>query len=255
MKPNDDLARWGEPPASDSELLLANLLGEWLESAAPEAAARGATPPPARPPGDEDLVEAHSWIEQMIDTVATCSGVFGTPPLSAAGARTEQQAPVDLRLRVLREVGRLRFEPVASTHDRPTVLRDMRRAPEDPERVTLRTGDRVRIEVVCDRDGCVTVLNVGPTGTLNLLYPDSPSQPAGVRAGTPLLIADVRMTPPPGRERLYAVWSRVPLASADLASLTHTGATLRDMEKVHDSLATLRPEDWHSVMLELEHRG
>jgi hypothetical protein len=108
--------------------------------------------------------------------------------------------------------------------------------------------------VVCDRDGCVTVLNVGPTGTLNLLYPDDPAQAAPVRAQTPLLIADVRMTPPAGRERLYAVWSRTPPAAAQLASLTSTGMALRDMQKVQETLAEQRPEDWHAVMLELEHR-
>jgi hypothetical protein len=251
MKPNDDLERWGEPPASDSELLLANLLGDLLESNQPEASARSATPLPARLAGEENLLEVHGWIEQMIDTVLTCSGAFTAPVQSTAA----QTPTVDLRLRVLREAGPLRFQPVASTHDRPTVVRDMRRTPDDPERISLRTGDRVRIEVVSDRDGCVTVLNVGPTGTLHLLYPDDPAQPTAVRAGTPLLIADVRMTPPAGRERLYAVWSRTPPAAAQLASLTRTGPALRDMEKVHDTLAPLRPEDWHAVMLELEHRA
>ena len=31
MTPNDDLARWGEPPASEAELALANLLANLLD--------------------------------------------------------------------------------------------------------------------------------------------------------------------------------------------------------------------------------
>jgi hypothetical protein len=30
---------------------------------------------------------------------------------------------------------------------------------------------------------------------------------------------------------------------------------LRDMRRVEEALAELRPEDWHAVLLELEHQG
>jgi hypothetical protein len=162
---------------------------------------------------------------------------------------------VDLSLRVLRQMGPLQFQPVASTHPAPLVLRDLRRVPDNPDRVILRTGDRVRLEVLCNRDGYLTVLNVGPAGAVHLLYPDDPRLSAALRARTPVLIADVELTPPAGRERLYAVWSRVPLPQAQLLGLVRPGPVTRDMQRVQQTLETLRPDDWHAVMLELDHRS
>jgi hypothetical protein len=252
MTANDDLARWGEPPANEAELALADLLAAALDvpsETIPSALTRSYQ---SLPPQGQDLLEAHGWIEEMISSVLAQSGLLEgeTQPAGQPSPRAGE-----LRLRVLRQVTPLQFLPVASTHPAPMVLRDLRRVPEDPDRVILRTGDRVRIEVLCDQDGYLTVFNIGPAGTLNLLYPEGPSQSLPLRARTPLLIADVELTPPAGRERLFAVWSRQPLAQAQLAGLVRPGAVTRDMQRVQDTLETMRAEDWQAVMLELEHRG
>jgi hypothetical protein len=238
MTPNDDLARWGEPPATEAELALANLLADALASPTQ----------PAVP--DPHLLETSGWIEDMVETVLTHVGPLEALPLPAASAGPR----IDLRLRVLREVGPSRYQPIASTHPQPMVLRDLRRVPADADRVTLRTGDRVRLEMECDRDGYLTVFNIGPAGTLNVLYPDD-GPGAALRAGAPLVIADVEMTPPAGRERVYAIWSRVPQDAGRLARLVRPGVVLRDMQRVQETLQELRPEDWHAVMLELDHAG
>jgi serine/threonine protein kinase len=175
-------------------------------------------------------------------------------------------APVDLRLTVSRQVGRGEFVPVASTTPQPEgFLRDLRRVPKSPNQVRLRLGDRVRLEVRADRDGFVVVFNVGPTGNLNLLYP---AEPVGgvtprVKAHEPLHILDIELTPPAGHERLVAVWSREPLpmrleelrSLADSVELPATGPyrATRDMVRVQQSLRHLRPEDRHTVVLELDH--
>jgi hypothetical protein len=135
--------------------------------------------------------------------------------------------------------------------------------PPLPERVGLRTGDRVRIEVLTDRAGFVTVFNVGPTGQLNLLYPEpgSTAEPVPVPAHQPLHVLDVALTPPAGDERLFAVWSRVPLPLQQAVELTRGDHDLvsasyratRNMERVQQSVRQLRREDWHAVVLELDH--
>jgi hypothetical protein len=250
MTPNDDLARWGEPPANADELALADQLAEALDTFRADTGEPSRTRSVLSPPGQR-LLEVNAWIEQMIASVLTHARLFENLPLPAdAGGPM-----VDLRLRVLRQTGSLQFEPVASTHPQPMVLRDLRRVPADPDRVSLRTGDRVRVEVQCDHDGYLTIFNIGPAGALNMLYPDSPSRAVALPARTPLRIADVEMTPPAGREQVYAVWSRVPLPSGQLAGLVRPGVRTRDMQRVQDTLATLRAEDWHAVMLELEHQG
>jgi serine/threonine protein kinase len=181
-----------------------------------------------------------------------------------------ERAPVDLRLIVSRQMGTGLFVPVAATHPQPPrsrMTRDMKKVPPSPDQVRLRTGDRVRVEVVADREGYVTVFNVGPTGNLNLLHPEGDLQIAVSRIlpHRPVQVVDVEMTPPTGRERVFAVWTRQPLALRldQLHSLVElkTGAppasrpyvATRDMKRVQQSVQTLRPEDRHSVVLELDH--
>ena len=175
-----------------------------------------------------------------------------------------------MRLIVSRESGPDDYVPVAATHpQRPSgrVTRDMKKVPPSPDHVRLRTGDRVRIEVGIDRPGFLTVFNVGPAGSLNLLYPDADTQHRStwIAANQPLHIGDVEMTPPAGRERLFAVWTGQPLALRldRLRSLVERKngdprasrpyVATRDMKRVQHWVQELKPEDWHAVALELDH--
>jgi serine/threonine protein kinase len=173
-------------------------------------------------------------------------------------------APVQLRLTVGRQEGANQYVPVAGTHPQPRgVTRNMTKVPPEPECVVLHTGDRVRIEVIADWDGFFTVFNVGPTGQLNLLYPEPDGTSALVRANESLHVTDVAMTPPAGDERLFAVWSRAPLPLDQAVALTRgEGGALspsyratRNMERVQQSVRQLGREDWHAVVLELDHVG
>jgi hypothetical protein len=184
-----------------------------------------------------------------------------------AGAAPAPPAPVALRLVISRQVGPGRFQAVATTDPRATVAtRDMRRVPPAPGQARVRTGERVRIEAVADRDGYLTVFNVGPTGGLNLLYPEDPAQlaaPRPVAAHRLEQIVDVEMTPPAGRERLVAVWTRrpLPLRLEQLPSLVEGGdlhasrpyRATRDMSRVQQSLEGLDRRDRHAIALELDH--
>ena len=93
-----------------------------------------------------------------------------------------------------------------------------------------------------------------------------PRHPAApIAANRPLHIVDVEMTPPAGRERLFAVWTRQPLSLRldQLHSLVERKdgdspasrpyVATRDMKRVQQSVQQLRPEDWHAVVLELDH--
>ena len=183
-----------------------------------------------------------------------------TPTPEAGG-----KSPVNMRLVVSRRVQDGSYKSVATTKPVPRGLRDMKKVPQRPEEVSVRTGEWVRIEVVADKTGYVTVFNIGPTGNLNLLYPDEPSTtPPPVEANKPLHVLDVEMTPPVGRERVFAVWSKkpLPIRLEELRSLTEQGKipgsrpyhSSRDMKRVQKSVAQSRPEDWLAVVLELDHR-
>jgi serine/threonine protein kinase len=186
--------------------------------------------------------------------------------LTLPSAGEKPAAPVNLRLIVSRQVDRSRFVPVAATKPpSERFLRDLQRVPPSPDQVLLRTGDRVRLEVLADQPGFVVVFNVGPTGNLNLLYPigtDGGKTPR-LEANRPLHILDVELTPPAGRERLVAIWSRepLPLQLEELLGLAERDEALpsvayratRDMVRVQQSLRTIRPEDRRTLVLELGH--
>ena len=192
----------------------------------------------------------------------------GTGSKPPAGPTTvpgpPQPAPVDLRLIVSRQVGPHLFVPVAASHPQPPpgrVTRDMKKVPPPPDQVQFRTGDRVRVEVVADKEGYLTVFNVGPTGNLNLIYPEGDPQIAGslIQPNRPVHILDVEMTPPAGRERLFAVWSREPLRLEQLAGLADPGPVsksyraTRDMKRVQDSVYRLQPDNRQVAVVDVEH--
>ena len=147
----------------------------------------------------------------------------------------------------------------------------MKKIPPSPDQVRLHTGDRVRIEVSTSRPGFLTVFNVGPTGSLNLLYPDCENQPASppppIEPNRPLHIVDVELTLPAGPERLFAVWTRQPLSLRldQLHSLvkrknedspaSRPYVATRDMKRVQQSVQQLRAKDWQAVVLELDHES
>ncbi len=159
------------------------------------------------------------------------------------------------------------FQPIATSHHTPgpqRATRDLKRVPATPKTAAVRTGERVRIQAVLDREGYLTVFNIGPTGNLNLLYPeDATAPPRKLAAGT-VDVIEVEFEPPVGKERVFAFWSRVPLPLApnDLrgliedknASETSAYRATRDMRRVKDSVQKLPPNDWHAVGLELDHR-
>jgi hypothetical protein len=166
---------------------------------------------------------------------------------------------VNLRLSVVREGGETVTPAADST--RPAT-RDLKRVPPRPARVRLRTGERARLEARADQTGHVTVFNVGPMGNLTLLYPHGAAEARPLPAGEPLHVV-VQATAPAGRERVFALWTRRPLAlrAEELRSLVERGEVpgsgayraTRDMVRVRRSLDALPAGDAEAVVLELEH--
>jgi hypothetical protein len=181
-------------------------------------------------------------------------------PAGAAGP-----APVDLRVLVSRDQGHATYQPMQTVRpESGQWQRDLKRVPPLPEQVRLRTGDRVRIQVRADRVGYITVFNVGPSGNFHLLWPDQPNAlPPRVEANQPLDVLQVEVTPPPGRERLVATWTREPVPLNQVLRLAGQGAeevsrpyrATRDLERVQESVRLLPRDDWQVVVLELDHEA
>jgi serine/threonine protein kinase len=208
---------------------------------------------PARRPGLPDFAVALR---------GTLNQLLADSLLRIEQPASQPSAPV--RLLVSRRVGRDTFVPVAASHPAPErLLRDLRVVPREPDRVELRTGDVLRIEAETDRPGFLTVFNVGPTGNLNALLPAESAGPVGVEPGQSVPVLDVELTPPAGRERLFALWTReaLRLDRQELRRLAQEGnlggsepyRATRDMARIQDLVGRLGPSDWQAAVLELDH--
>jgi hypothetical protein len=186
--------------------------------------------------------------------------------LSPSGTAAPPTGPA-VRLTVFRLGDDGRYTQLAAARRAlPRLKRNLEVVPLEPEGVVVRTGDRVRIEAAADRDGYLTVFNVGPTGDLTLLYPN-PSMAAGpavVAANHPVVIAEVKVTLPAGSERVFALWSRekLPVSLAELArqaageaSVSRAYRATRNLVQVEQSVQRLPSEDWRAAVVELQHRA
>jgi serine/threonine protein kinase len=153
-------------------------------------------------------------------------------------------------------------EPLVASHtstDRLT--RDLKKVPPSPGRITLRTGERIQLELAIEEPGYIIAFNVGPTGNLNLLIPNDPSENTRMERGT-FTVLEAELTPPAGKERVVAVWSRdpLPLRLDELAGLVKgeyaTPApyrVTRDLKRVDNAVTSLSPEAVSTASVELDH--
>jgi serine/threonine protein kinase len=141
--------------------------------------------------------------------------------------------------------------------------RDMKRVPDRPVSAIVRTGDILRIEALANRDGYLSVYNLGPTGNLNKVYPvgspESVQKASRIVARQVVHIADVEIVPPSGRERLFAIWSPRPLEDNTAIHIVVAHEPIesaarratRDMRRLNQSLQ--EAADCMTVVVEVEH--
>jgi hypothetical protein len=92
MRTNDDLARWGEPPADAAEETLAEQLGETLERTRFAGAQRGGSSVPALGP-DAELLETGSWLDDLVESVLEQSGILASIAELTGGAAPPVPGP------------------------------------------------------------------------------------------------------------------------------------------------------------------
>jgi hypothetical protein len=226
-----------------------------------------AADPAKRPRLEEFLTQLRGTLNVLLADSLPLQST--TAPSGLAVAKASIVAPpgaVDLRLVIRRKVGDT-YQAVATTHVRAVPLtRNMTKVPKQPDQVRVYTGDEVAIEASADREGYVTIFNVGPSGDLNSLHADEVKAPAGHRR----VIDGITMTEPAGRERVVAIWSAEPLREPleelnNLATSNAVGSpsaeipggrqyrATRNMVRIKQSITQLPASKWHAVVLELDH--
>jgi serine/threonine protein kinase len=122
--------------------------------------------------------------------------------------------PTVARLQVMvaaADEGDLVFRPIACDVGHAAHARDLEPVAEPAPVTVVRTGQLVRLEVTADADGYLTVLNLGSSGNLHVLFPNPLARDNRIHAGRPHRLT-VKLTPPTGTDRAAVLWTRGPSA-------------------------------------------
>jgi serine/threonine protein kinase len=131
---------------------------------------------------------------------------------------------------------------------------------------SFRSGDELRLVVSSERDGFLTLTNVGTSGKVTPLFPNEHAPAKRLRAGERCRIPAagdpfrLQLGGPPGRELIKAIVSDQPL---DLGELTVVrgglrarppGYRTRDVQvlEARERLAAMPPGSWAEATLELD---
>ena len=170
---------WRRVPDTIEQLIRRGLAYQWAD----------------RPSSAEFAVEASPSIEPASD---------GPPKTRASGTGGPRRGKSHNGSQQARQ--RWPISPTQQSAARPQrFLRDAKIVPQAPSTVTLSTGDLLQIETEVSEDGYLTIFNIGPTGNLNLLYPDSDGQRSQAIACRPLVLPGIQLIPRPVGSRFNLV--------------------------------------------------
>lgn len=132
-----------------------------------------------------------------------------------------------------------------------------------PSSLQAKTGEHVLIRVTANQIGYLTILNVGPSGNLNVLEENLPVTAPGKNWECETILA-----PPQGRERVFAIWTKTPfIRTADLrdetlpkeGSLDDTKSlprrATRDLVRIDQSARSHQEKEKSVAVVEIEHVG
>jgi serine/threonine protein kinase len=175
--------------------------------------------------------------------------------------RSGSRVKLDVSVSSARE-GELVFRPVPLEAQPVEPTRNMVLVPEPAPVAPVRTGDLVRLEVTADADGYLTVLNLGSSGELRVVFPNPAARDNRVRAGQPHRLT-VKLTPPAGTDRAAVIWTARPstLAPAEWRERIEAGqmATLpaaestRGMDFVLHEAGEHTGDSWAACVVAVSH--
>ena len=159
------------------------------------------------------------------------------------------------------EEGDLAFRPVVCQQQSLEPHRGAEFVPEPSPVASVETGNLIRFEVTASADGFLTVLNLGSSGKMSVVFPNRRSPDNRVGAGVPHRVT-VKMIPPPGTDRMAFIWTRQPdrltpdqwrkRIEIEPATAQPLEAT-RDVDFVVDEIAREAPDAWTAEVVTIVH--
>jgi serine/threonine protein kinase len=154
------------------------------------------------------------------------------------------------------------FRPISCEIQAVEPARDMEYVSQTAPMAAVRTGDLVRLEMTADKDGYLTVLNLGSSGQLKVVFPNPLARDNRICAGRGHRLT-LKLTPPAGTDRAAVIWTRQPnsltptewrsrIEAGQMAAASPEQAT-RGMDFVlHE--ASVQPGDaWTAAVVAIRH--
>jgi hypothetical protein len=154
------------------------------------------------------------------------------------------------------------FRPVPCHIARVESAPEPNLVPEPAPVAAVRTGQLVRLELAADAEGYLTVLNLGSSGQLRVLFPNPLCPDNRIRPGRPHTLT-VKLTPPAGTDRAAVIWTRRPgtlsleewrqrMEAGQPAGLPPTESS-RGMDLVLHQAGEQGTDDWTAAVVAIAH--
>ncbi len=160
--------------------------------------------------------------------VRTCTTVAAATFIALAAPVCAQDAPsTDTELERNLSVAQ---KPIFEIYQLQPVRHISIQASVDRSSLTYAIGEALRVLVRPLQDAYITVVDVGSSGRVALLYPNHFQSGTRVRAGTTLSIPtrsahwEIKVSGPPGTDLIQVIASRRPLTLPELGQVVRTNA-------------------------------
>jgi Protein kinase domain/Domain of unknown function (DUF4384) len=156
------------------------------------------------------------------------------------------------------------WQRIVCTPQRVERTRDMEFVPEPAPVAAVRTGHLLRLEMTADGDGYFTVLNLGSSGKLTVVFPNPVAADNRAVANQTQAVT-LRLTPPAGTDRAAVVWTRRPnslnpaewrerIEAGKLATAESSGAT-RGLEFLLHEARVQAADEWCANVVTIDHQA
>lgn len=149
---------------------------------------------------------------------------------------------------------------VSTASEKDLIFRTVFHGPLTDQSPAVRCDEIVRIEAEADADGYLTILNLGSSGEVNVLFPNPRVPDNRVRSGRPQRLT-VKLTPPAGTDHAVLVWTPrpCPLTAREWRERIEAGRLVmplsvdRGMEFVMLDTPEPAGSDWVAAIVGIEH--
>lgn len=193
---------------------------------------------------------------------ARLRGAAAQSLLAAVRPRATQLSQLDLSLEILAGPAPGQLAALPSQKSPVTQYRDLELVPEEPDAVEVEEGQFLQLSFSSRSGGYLTLLNVGTSGAVQVLFPNKQIRECLIPPGGRRSIT-MRVRPPAGVDEAFGILTRTPNALlpeqwTEMIQQGHAeiapARSYRDLELIADEAEQLPATEWTAVGVKIRHR-